>query len=321
MFNNKNNQYPDSDLFIHDDERDKLKHSADDVFFNTLDLTWMKSEQPANGDYSRIISKLPVESAEDDGQVTYIYNKSGFRSDEFTSEHNGEPHVLFMGCSETEGYGANDGEFWSSIIHKRLTRETSGFFNLARGGWGWEKIIANSTIYFEKYGVPEYMFILLPNISRYWQYFKTDGHWSYIQRYVNDNGPRMSERKIEMIEYKEKHPFDRSIYLSEFVRFIAGWKLYLRYCESLGIKVIWSTWLGSDAENIMSMYDFKNFVYMGEEKEMYKLTAKLAADKKSDGTYKDNDLRRRDGHHGTIYHQIWADRFMQKAIELGWDIV
>lgn len=311
------------DLRVYPEEIAGLQGSSDDVFLNRLDLTWMKGESVGSGDYSRVIHKLPVENAEDDGTVTYSYNSSGFRSGEFTSDHLNNPHVLFLGCSETEGYGANDGEYWPSILHETISNKstTSGFFNLGRGGWGWEKIIANSSIYFDKYGVPDYMFIMLPNISRFWRYLEDEGQWSYIQRYVNDHKHNIGERSKSLVEHKNLHKMDRSLYLSEFIRFVSGWKTYLRYCESLGIKVLWSTWFAQDSENIKAMYDFKNFVYIGKESDMYEITAKIAANKKSDGTYKSNDLRRRDGHHGTIYHKIWADKFAEKAKELGWEIV
>jgi hypothetical protein len=315
--------YPQSDLTIHEDESDKLKGSADDVFFNNLDLTWMKSEHIPSGDYSRVLSKLPVEGAADDGEVEYIYNKNGFRSGEFSDNHDGKKHVLFMGCSETEGYGGSYGEFWSSILYDTIAEknELSGFFNLARGGWGWEKIIANSTVYFDKYGIPDYMFIMLPNIARYWQYFQEDGQWAYIQRYTEDHLSNRGERTKAVLDYKQKHEFDRSLYFSEFVRFIAGWKLYLRYCESLNIKVLWSTWLGNDGENIKGMYNFDNFVYMGTDAEVRMMTSEIAAEKKQSGTLKKNDVRRRDGHHGTITHRIWSEKFLARAAELGWDIV
>ena len=320
--NRSSGGYPESDLSIHDDEVDKLRGSSDDVFLNTIDLTWMKSEHVPSGDYSRTLSKLPVEGAGDDGEVEYVYNSSGFRSGEFSSKHTGKKHILFMGCSETEGYGGSYGEFWSSILYNTLEKknELSGFFNLARGGWGWEKIIANSTLYFDKYGTPDYMFILLPNIARYWQYFGDDGQWAYIQRYAEDHSNNRGERSQAVVEYKQSHEFNRSLYFSEFIRFVAGWKLYLRYCESLGIKVIWSTWLPNDGENIQKMYNFENFVYMGSESDIRTETASIAAKKKMAGTLKKNDVRRRDGHHGTISHQIWADKFLAKALELGWDI-
>lgn len=323
---NKNNEHlpkhPKEDLEIYPEEIYGLQESSDDVFLNRIDLTWMKGEPVSGGDYSRILSKLPVENSRDDGTVSYSYNSSGFRSDEFKSNHGGRNHVLFVGCSETEGYGANLGEFWSSIIYESINKETaSGFFNLGRGGWGWEKIIANSTIYFEKYGIPKYMFVMLPNISRYWNYFEDKGRWVYVQRYVNDHKLINKEKDPSMVKNRQENIFDRSAYLTEFIRFMAGWKLYLKYCESLGIEVVWSTWLSNDGKNIKNMYSFKNFVELGSDEEIMTQVSRIAADKRKQGKLLPGDIKRRDGHNGTITHQIWAEKLLAKARELGWDIV
>lgn len=319
----KNTNKAEKDLQIYPQEVDRLSWSADDVFLNRLDLTWMKSENPPNNDYSRIISKLPVEyfREKDNKEITYSYNSSGFRSDEFVNDHNGKRHVLFSGCSETEGYGANIGEFWPSMVHKAFKKETtSGFFNLARGGWGWEKIISNSIIYFEKYGAPEYMFIMLPNIYRYSQYFEENGGWNQIQRYIDDHENPAHAKDSAIMNYIKENHLSRADYLTEFLRFISGWKLYLKYCKAIGIKVIWSSWHTLDAENISKMYEFDGFVKMGDAWELRQATSKIAADKKINGSLKKNDVRRRDGHNGTILHQVWADKLLEAAQLQGLDL-
>jgi hypothetical protein len=319
--NNEHSAKPKLNFQINLEDVDQLRSSADDVFMNRLDITWMKGLAPDNNDYSRVLSKLPVEYTEDDGEITYIYNSSGFRSEEFTSQHENKLHVLFSGCSETEGFGANDGEFWASILHKSFREDTtSGFFNLARGGWGWEKIITNSIIYFEKYGIPDYMFIMLPNIYRHSQYFEKTGGWFQIQRHIDDDQRLNFIMNEDVKEHIRENPLSRSKYLTEFIRFISGWKLYLKYCEALGIKVVWSSWYDDDSKNISKMYKFDNFVWLDSE-ELHKEAAKIAALKKINKTFKKNDLERRDGHKGTIVHQLWASKFLQKAKDCGWEIV
>jgi hypothetical protein len=317
----KSNNKNEKDLKIYLEDIMLLQHSADDVLLDKLDLTWMKGPIPENNDYSRVISKLPVEYTEDDGEVAYRYNSSGFRSGDFIFDHGNKKHVLFAGCSETEGFGANDGEFWSSILHESLKKETtSGFFNLARGGWGWEKIISNSIIYFEKYGVPDYMFIMLPNIYRHYQYFKEVGGWLQVQRHFNDGQHLDHIMDEEIRDHIKKNPINRSSYLTELIRFIAGWKLYLKYCDALGVKVIWSSWSEEDAQNISMIHKFDNFVLLGGDG-IYQAAAAIAATKKINGNLKKNDMMRRDGHRGTIIHEIWASKLRQKASESGWEIV
>lgn len=281
---------------------------------------------------------LPTEDAFDDNTVTYSYNKQGFRSDDFTSNHQGKTHILFAGDSEAEGYGANIGEFWPSIIYNKLQdKNLSGFFNLSRGGWGWEKIISNSMIYFEKYGKPDYMFILLPNIARLWHYMGDGDGWFYMQKYIfDDNGmptyPKWRERtggkypgdpeglSARVRKYHELNPHSRTEYMNSFIRFIAGWKLFLNYCESEGIELFWSIWSPQDAKNVETMHSFKNFISLGSDEENKMNVARVAADKKEDGTLKENDIRRRDGHNGTILHQVWADKLLQAARSKGLNV-
>lgn len=304
-------------LYINQQQASRLRETSADVFFDELDTTWMKG-MPQK---TRTFTILPMEYAEDDGTVFYEYSEDCFRSDRFTNEHNGKLHVLFAGDSEAEGYGANLGEFWPSIIYEQIKNECSGFFNLSKGGWGWEKIIANSLIYFDKYGKPDYMFILLPNIARLWHYMGEEEGWYYIQRYIfdEDNYPRKITNKIQ--EYQQNNPHDRTEYMNSFIRFVAGWKLFLKYCESEGINVVWSIWESSDAGNLERMYSFKNFVSLGSRDEILKLAAERAAEKQSLGTLKKNDVLRRDNHNGTITHEIWAEKLMEKAKDLGWSFV
>lgn len=309
----------------------RISQTAPDVFLNELDITWMRGLSPM----PEKLTILPAENALDDNTVTYSYNKQGFRSDNFTNNHQGKTHILFAGDSEAEGYGANMGEFWPSIIYNQLLgHDPSGFFNLSKGGWGWEKIIANSMIYFEKYGKPDYMFILLPNIARLWHYMGDSDGWFYMQKYIFDDSgmptyskwrertggkyPGEPEGISERIrEYHKLNPHNRTEYMNSFIRFIAGWKLFLNYCKSENIKVFWSIWQADDAENVLKMYHFENFISLGSSDDNMMQAAIVAADKKEAGTLKENDIRRRDDHNGTIMHQIWADKLLSGVEKLG----
>ena len=55
-----------------------------------------------------------------DKSVEYNLNEDYFRSDNFKKEHDGL-HILFSGCSESEGVGANIEYAWTHILYKKIS--------------------------------------------------------------------------------------------------------------------------------------------------------------------------------------------------------
>ena len=68
----------------------------------------------------------------DDGSVNYYYNTESFRCDEFKKDHDGL-HILFAGCSETEGIGGNVEDAWPTMLLNKMKSKNSGFFNIGTG--------------------------------------------------------------------------------------------------------------------------------------------------------------------------------------------
>ena len=121
----------------------------DDLFKDIFDRTWQRN-LPDN-DPSRVFSIIDPElksGAIDDNSITYQYNEDFFRADPFTKNHDGK-HILFGGCSETEGVGGNIEDSWSHMLYSKISKEEkcSGFFNLGKSGWGWSRLIINSLFF------------------------------------------------------------------------------------------------------------------------------------------------------------------------------
>jgi hypothetical protein len=97
----------------------------------------------------------------------YRRNSLRYRSDEFTTEHNGK-HILFAGCSVTYGDSLPEHLIWPKIVYERISSQekTSGFFNLGKPGASTLDILNSVSEYINTYGRPDVIFILFPDKIR-----------------------------------------------------------------------------------------------------------------------------------------------------------
>ena len=247
------------------------------LFFNKIDHQVRDEEEEF-----WIHGEEPDKECSQDDTVRYYFNSLGFRSDEFIKNHNGK-HILFAGCSETEGYGGNLESSWPYMVYSELCKKEkiSGFFNLSKGGWGHEIIISNIMAYINDYGKPDKIYILLPNIGRIYQWEDSDdGKEKYLYKYFFSDTVREKDKKT-----RANAPL-RTLTVEEqrniFVTFTLLMKLFEDYCISNNIELFWSTWDYSDAVNYDNANIFKNW------------------------------NAKRDGHHGYFHHYLWAQHFLGK---------
>jgi hypothetical protein len=281
-----------------------------DLLNNKFDLAWHYGREK-NKKYSIV---PPENNTEDDGTVIYEYNSELFRSEEFIKSHKGQ-HILFSGCSESEGVGGNIEDSWTNMLYKKISKEMecSGYFNLSRAGWGWNRIILNSLIYFKKYGYPNIMFILLPNIQRKFDY-SIDGHlndqgdymgnWKYIQKYPMDSSLKNLDPKDLRIFSSPKE------YNEDFVNFLISWKIFNKVCSDNNIKLFFSTWDPMDCKNLINLNIFENFLPVNDYNETKYISQYYASNSK-----KNTDIFKRDGHSGRLTHFIWTEKFYEKYKE------
>jgi len=242
-----------------------------------------------------------TEIKDTDKNVEYKNNDMFFRSDNFTTNHDGL-HILFSGCSESEGVGDNIENAWTNILYNKISKDMkcSGFFNLSRSGWGWSKIIANALIYFETYGYPDVYFILLPNHQRMHKFYRRDdggSFWKHEQLYPKGYYVKDNESKNFISDEKE--------YNEDFLKFLLGWKLFNKICKDNNVKLIFSTWDKLDSDNLNNLNMFENFFNM-DIKNNYGTYVNKWYENNKKTKY---DLRKRDGHNGVIIHNFWADSF------------
>jgi hypothetical protein len=267
-----------------------------DVFYNRIDRTWAEGPNPIPS----VMTLGHKENAIDDGTITYVYNSDSYRSDKFTSNHDGK-HVLFMGCSETEGLGSEYDTVWSKIVYDELSKHNkmSGYFNMGKAGFGWQKIISNFIQYKNRYGKPEYLFVLMPNIGRRFFWNPNEEKWDYIQS-DNEVGQKNNNDPNKLLTVKAHREY--------FINFCIGVKFFEEYCKEAGIKLYWTTWNDLENDNFALANCFQNLFLVNEKNEFENFIEKNRPGLKLNKY----DLNRRDGHHGVLYHQYWAEKFLEK---------
>jgi hypothetical protein len=275
------------------------------LFQNDFDRTWMDWKK--DGDYSREVSLGSGESEEvDDGTILYSYNKEGFRSDNFYKT-NDEIHILFAGCSQTEGIGSPLDTVWSKMLHDKLLskNKTSNYFSIARSGYGWQKIILNFIKYAEKYGYPDHLFVLLPNVGRLWEWDDENSRWWYVQRFPNGQG--LGKPADSRKNYFSEKPLSVDEHRKLFINFVAGWKMFERLCEDNGVKLLWTSWDQEENKNYLSSDFSKNYIHLSNEEFL-----QFIKEERPDGKMEEHDIKRRDGHDGILFHNYWLSKFIER---------
>jgi hypothetical protein len=249
---------------------DKLEYFVEPNSFFTM--------HPKEIPMFEMMKKDPI----DDLSIEYKYNNNGFRSDDFKTEHN-KRHLLFSGCSEGEGIAADIDTVWNKIIYNSLNinNEYSGFFNVSIDNFGFHKIIFNVINYISKYGKPDELIILFPEVARVNEWNINND--SYMQNWANSS--------------KLDSEHDQKIFMDALINFIPFMKLFESYCDTNNIKLTWSTWSMTEGQVYSMLNTFKHFFEID-----YTLT---------DGLDQSKQVRR-DGHQGEFYHRLWAQNFINR---------
>jgi hypothetical protein len=243
---------------------------------------------------------VPVENILEeyqDWKVEYRYNTNWFRSDNFKKEHDGL-HIVFSGCSNTEGIGTNIENTWSHMIYSDISEQTrvSGYFNLAKAGSGWHTIIQNFHAYVNNFSAPDYLVILMPNILRSFTW--SNNEWKYQQL-----NPWHDTNNINY--YIEMHR-------KEFPVWALMWYSFIDYCKSIGTTVIWSTWDEWETENINGLEQFEDTFFS-----INPITQKDINEKYAHLLDRRDASTARDGHDGYIQQTSWYEAFKNKLIKDG----
>jgi len=106
--------------------------------------------------------KLNPQSLENNGwidkEITYQFNSSAFRCDEFTTD----PSILFLGCSHTVGVGLPIENTWPTIVANKLNLKC---YNLGQGGGSADTAYRLGSHWIPRI-LPKIVVFLIPDIHR-----------------------------------------------------------------------------------------------------------------------------------------------------------
>ena len=144
-------------------------------------------------------------------------------------------------------------------------------------------------VYVDKYSAPDYLFLLHPNILRYFVWKEDGSGWEY-----SSSGPA----EEDLWQEHKKH----------FPTWVISFKLFLKYCESVGTKVLWSTWDVQENNNIERSLVFNNTFFRIE----HLTNETIRNNNYYDLMQRDDAGNARDGHDGYIQQYYWFEMFKQE---------
>jgi hypothetical protein len=145
------------------------------------------------------IEELEYEKNPDFG---YRLNSDSFRGEHFKTLNKDNYNVLALGCSYTFGYGLPEELSWPFLLEKNLKNNIPNIkmFNLGSPGLSIDVIIKNLLVFISKYGVPNAIFALLPDMNRHIIYHPDQKR--YVLHFPNLNN--LTNKKLD------KHLFNKT---------------------------------------------------------------------------------------------------------------
>jgi hypothetical protein len=248
----------------------------------------------------------------EEGQKSVPYhcktNLYGFRSDEFINEHSGK-HIVFAGCSETYGQGGDLEDIWAHKVYSKIKEKEnlSGFFNLGKCGAGVQDIIHYILSYSNKFGKPDALFILLPNLTRFISYLALPDD---LQKHSGWFPVSYSKLGVQimgggnMLNTEDSDRWDFQSHMDHYSHMVLYMRLVEQWCKDSGIDLFWGTWEQNGRMRHMSQrvqMDIDSQIdFDVSDEEVFDLIQKNP----------ELTIRKPDLHFGTAYHTVFANRFL-----------
>lgn len=249
----------------------------------------------------------------DDVPFNYKTNSHGFRSQHFKKLDNNDINILYSGCSWTFGEGLPYDFLWTTLLTNKIKNyhkdKNVEEFNIGGMGSSIHLIVRNIMSFVRNYGTPDYIFINFPDIARNIMFDDV------LKRYINVYfASRHLESKMEktQLKYTKNYSHEDSVLIaSDFINMLES------FCESSGIKLIWTTWAYNDVP-LYRQLSFKYFMDTDTEFEQYR----IVGDKQKKTEYYKNTLNypywriaRDNNHPGTCWTNHSSGEFYNEFIK------
>jgi hypothetical protein len=237
---------------------------------------------------------------------SFLPNKDGFRSDEFTKEHVGK-HILFNGCSVTYGQGLYTNETWSYLLHKLISEKenVSGYYNIGNPGKSIFDIVASTFKYINTYGNPNTIFLDLPDLNRF---------YAISSKNIQDlNKPMGPSQLFYLLNEHYRHTMSKNtssaslLFFNTLLIYMYQYLMFLEiYCKNNKIDLyIFSYVEGTDA--FLKKCDLDNYYETTDKNTLIKIEKQIF-DYINNNPDDEFTMIARDGrHYGTAFHYVWAN--------------
>lgn len=192
----------------------------------------------------------------EDSQFKYKLNSDNFRSQHFKKLKEEDINILYSGCSFTYGVGQPEQYTWPALltekIKEKFNTEKVESFNVAYPGASIHEIIRNCFAFFENFGNPDYVFLLVPDVNRSICFIESEDEYKAI----NPSGQNL-DRSLpkELIHEMESYSGEnRWLIAADLMSMLEA------YCNSNNIKLVWTTWINHQ-EDPWKILNFKNYFF------------------------------------------------------------
>lgn len=199
------------------------------------------------------IDHVLLEAQKHSAHFSYSINSYGFRSKEFKEYSKDNLKILFAGCSNTFGEGLPEQYTWSKLLIKKIQHKEKNVkiedYNISYPAASIHSIIRNIYFFIEKFGTPDYLFIMFPGCNRDLYFSNKENNfvncllWNEYLLFKNSTQQKFNLNYVE----------ENNILLSTTLIYMLE-----SFCKKSKIKLIWTSWREQD-KNLFKELNFKDF--------------------------------------------------------------
>jgi len=253
------------DTFVYDYESfDYVKDILDPKRFFTMIDKFVPGVESSYTDSDDYTYYKYLDDNDKDGYLAskdfvYKLNKDFFRGDHFLKLSSKDYNIVTLGCSYTFGHGLPEEYTWPNVLNKSIgeINKNSKLFNLGSPGLGIDALINNLVVFINKYGVPDAIFALWPDMNRHVAYHPNKKEYRINIPNLDHLRNRRDDRFL--FDKVRNYVFEDRIYNHiNQIRFLE------LLCKAYKIKLIWHSWPGIDVP-LYSQLSFENYVYWASD--------------------------------------------------------